>query len=186
MDIIEEDDRITHFIALDDDLELEEGLDVFKFDPDFVTHEEQYSEVKAEILGDSSDEESGSGDEADASDGEDEEEDEESQRARAIQQMKSSMDIQDKTETNLVNLRRTIYLTIMSSLDFEEACHKLLKMSLKPGQERHLCAMIIECCSQERTYEKYYGLIGERFCKINRIWADCFCEEVVEKVSPCF
>ena len=44
--------------------------------------------------------------------------------------------------------------------------------------------MIIECCSQERTYEKYYGLIGERFCKINRIWADCFSEEFVEKVNP--
>lgn len=28
--------------------------------------------------------------------------------------------IEDATQTNLVNLRRTIYLTIMSSLDFEE------------------------------------------------------------------
>jgi pre-mRNA-splicing factor CWC22 len=28
----------------------------------------------------------------------------------------------------MVNLRRTIYLTIMSALDFEEAGHKLLKM----------------------------------------------------------
>jgi hypothetical protein len=36
--------------------------------------------------------------------------------------------IQDETQTNLVNLRRTIYLTIMSALDFEEAGHKLLKM----------------------------------------------------------
>jgi hypothetical protein len=36
--------------------------------------------------------------------------------------------IQDQTQTNLVNLRRTIYLTIMSALDFEEAGHKLLKM----------------------------------------------------------
>jgi hypothetical protein len=36
--------------------------------------------------------------------------------------------ITDLTSTNLVNLRRTIYLTIMSALDFEEAGHKLLKM----------------------------------------------------------
>jgi hypothetical protein len=41
----------------------------------------------------------------------------------------------DSTETNLVALRRTIYLTIQSSLDFEECSHKLLKMQLKPGQE---------------------------------------------------
>ena len=32
-------------------------------------------------------------------------------------------------------LRRTIYLTIQSSLDFEECAHKLIKMQLKPGQE---------------------------------------------------
>ena len=36
--------------------------------------------------------------------------------------------IHDETQTNLVNLRRTIYLTLMSALDFEEAGHKLLKM----------------------------------------------------------
>ena len=44
-------------------------------------------------------------------------------------------DIIDQTETNMVALRRTIYLTIQSSLDFEECAHKLLKMEFKPGQE---------------------------------------------------
>ena len=34
--------------------------------------------------------------------------------------------------------------------------------------------MIIECCSQERSYSKFYGLIGERLCKLNRAWTDCF------------
>ncbi|OLL22229.1 Pre-mRNA-splicing factor cwc22 [Neolecta irregularis DAH-3] len=34
--------------------------------------------------------------------------------------------------------------------------------------------MIIECCSQERTYSKFYGLIGERFCRLNSIWAETF------------
>jgi len=43
--------------------------------------------------------------------------------------------IVDSTETNLMTLRRTIYLTIQSSLDFEECAHKLVKMQLKPGQE---------------------------------------------------
>ena len=49
--------------------------------------------------------------------------------------MRKQMKISDETETNLVNLRRTIYLTIMSSVDFEEAGHKLLKIKLEPGQE---------------------------------------------------
>jgi hypothetical protein len=46
--------------------------------------------------------------------------------------------IVDSTETNLIALRRTIYLTIQSSLDFEECAHKLIKMQLKPGQEVQL------------------------------------------------
>ena len=41
--------------------------------------------------------------------------------------------IVDATETNLVSLRRTIYLTIQSALDFEEAVHKLNKLNIKPG-----------------------------------------------------
>ena len=45
------------------------------------------------------------------------------------------MNIQDETQTNTLALRRTIYLTIMSSLSFEECAHKMLQMTIKPGQE---------------------------------------------------
>lgn len=45
------------------------------------------------------------------------------------------LDIEDRTETNMVNLRRTIYLTIMSSLDFEEGVHKLMKLNIPEGKE---------------------------------------------------
>ena len=34
--------------------------------------------------------------------------------------------------------------------------------------------MIIECCSQERSYSTFYGLVGERFSKLNRVWTDSF------------
>lgn len=43
--------------------------------------------------------------------------------------------IEDRTEMNLVNLRRIIYLTIMNALNYEEAVHKLLKVQLDEGQE---------------------------------------------------
>ena len=56
------------------------------------------------------------------------------------------------TETDVINLRRIIYLTIMSSMDFEEAGHKLTKIPLAPGQEMEIVTMILECCSQEKTY----------------------------------
>ena len=43
--------------------------------------------------------------------------------------------IEDRTETNLVNLHHIIYLTIMNALNYEEAVHKLLKIELQKGQE---------------------------------------------------
>jgi pre-mRNA-splicing factor CWC22 len=63
-----------------------------------------------------------------------------------------------------VHLRRTLYLTIMSSANYEEAGHKLMKVGLQPGQEPELCRMIIDCCSQERTFLRFYALLAQRFC----------------------
>lgn len=49
-----------------------------------------------------------------------------------------------------------------------------MKVNLPVGQEPELPSMVVECCSQEKTYSKFYGLIGERFAKINRLWTDLF------------
>ena len=159
LDLVEEEDQITHRLGLDDEIETQDGLNIFKYDEQWEEHQEAYARLKAEILGEGSDDE----DEDDSDVSSDEDEDEEKQ-----------MDIKDQSNTDLVNLRRTIYLTIMSSIDFEECCHKLMKISLPAGLEHELPSMIIECCSQERTYSKFYGLIGERFAKINRLWSDLF------------
>lgn len=51
LDLIEEQDKITHEVSLDDDLELEESLDFFKFDPDYERKEAEWDEIKKEILG---------------------------------------------------------------------------------------------------------------------------------------
>lgn len=51
------------------------------------------------------------------------------------QKTNETQTIVDETETNLVAFRRTVYLTIQSSLDFQECAHKLLKMNMKPGME---------------------------------------------------
>jgi len=77
----------------------------------------------------------------------------------------------DETETNLTALRRTIYLTIQSSLDHNECAHKLMKMQLKPGQEVELCNMILDCCAQQRTYEKFFGLLAQVsvFKKVHKV-----------------
>ena len=163
LDLVEEEDQITHRPGLDDQVSTEDGLNIFKFDEDWEANEEAYKKLKAEILGEGSDSEDEDGE--GGSDESSEDEEDETEKA---------MEIKDQSNTDLVNLRRSIYLTIMSSGGFEEACHKLMRINLPAGREEELPSMIIECCSQERTFNKFYGLIGERFCKLNRLWRDLF------------
>ncbi|KAK5123270.1 pre-mRNA-splicing factor cwc22 [Meristemomyces frigidus] len=171
LDLVEEEDQITHRPGLDDEVSTEDGLNIFKFDPEFEANEEAYRKLKAEILGEASGSEDEGGE--DASD-DDSSEDGEEEAADKV------LEIKDQSNTDLVNLRRSIYLTIMSSGGFEEACHKLMRINLPAGKEEELPSMIIECCSQERTYNKFFGLIGERFCKLNRLWKDLF-QQMFEK-----
>ena len=64
----------------------------------------------------------------------------------------------------------------MSSVDFEECAHKLLKLSIREGQEMELCNMVIECCMQERTYMRFFGLLAQRFCMLSEVYKQRFQE----------
>lgn len=106
--------------------------DIFRPDPNFLENEAKWEEAKKEILGEEEPGEAG---------------DEEGEGAAGtgaeggeggfgeVVKAPQTTVIQDQTETDKYNLRSTIYLTIMSSVDFEEAAHKLLKIKYKPGQE---------------------------------------------------
>ncbi len=58
-------------------------------------------------------------------------------------------------------------------------------MTLKPGQESELSHMIIECCNQERSYLKFYGLLAQRFCQVNPDYSEAFCQAFVEQYATC-
>ncbi|OAF67897.1 Pre-mRNA-splicing factor CWC22 [Intoshia linei] len=154
LDLIPEtdDDQIMHLMHLQDSLDTCDKLDFFQFDPDFEKNEEEYNKCKAEILLGASDDESGS---------------EEDENGDSDEENLPEDAIQDKTGTFMINFRRTIYLRIRSSLNFEEAAHKLLQMEIKPEHQEELCNMIIDCCAEERTYEKFYGMLAQRMCEVN-------------------
>uniref|UniRef100_T1IGH0 MI domain-containing protein n=2 Tax=Rhodnius prolixus TaxID=13249 RepID=T1IGH0_RHOPR len=165
LDLVDEEDQFTHLMSLDDATDPQDLLNVFKMDDLYEANEEKYKELRNEIL-DTDNEDSGS--ENDSSGDEDEEDSE------ADDNEEKRVSIVDNTETNIIALRKTIYLTIQSSLDFEECAHKLLRMEIKPGQEQELCHMFLDCCAEQRTYEKFFGLLAQRFCQVNHIYVAPF------------
>ncbi|XBI88382.1 hypothetical protein VPH35_026352 [Triticum aestivum] len=160
LDLVEQEDQFTHQIEIPledshaDQLDPETHLDVFKLSATFVQDEVAYEGLKRSMLGVDPD-----GDDEDEDNNDESDDDEEDMEV-----------IKDETET-LINLRRTIYLTIMSSASAEEAGHKLLSV-VRPGQEGELCAMLVECCKQERTSSntRFYGQLGQRLCAISRAY----------------
>ncbi|CAF4375103.1 unnamed protein product, partial [Adineta steineri] len=142
-------------------------------DEQYEENEEKYKEIRKTILDESSDDESSSGS-SDSDDDEDDKKDDADEEEQVVDpaEKEKQQTIIDQTETNLVTLRRTIYLTIQSSIGAEECAHKLLKMNLRPGQEMELCQMILDSCAQQRTYERFFGLLGQRFCLLKKEYVE--------------
>ncbi|KAG7829783.1 hypothetical protein KL920_002642 [Ogataea angusta] len=172
LDLVEDEDKVTHTLSLDDKLKAQETLNTFQFDQEYEKHEKEYDELRKQILGldnDSSDNES-----------EDESEDDEADDVVKEQ-------IRDLTESELTNFQKTVYLTMMSSINHEEAVHKLLKLQpIDPERkEQMLVDMIVKCCAQEKTYSKYYALVGEKLISVNRKWTKAFDQVFVDNYTNC-
>ena len=45
--------------------------------------------------------------------------------------------------------------------------------------------MVIECCAQERTYLRFYGSLGERFCMIKNEYQVCSLRHVSTPHTHC-
>ncbi|KAF3843300.1 hypothetical protein F7725_002149 [Dissostichus mawsoni] len=166
LDLVDEGEQFTHMLPLDDEYNIDDILNVFKMDPDFLENEEKYKTIKREIL------DEGSSDSGEDGDGSGDDEDDEEENAEPTEEEK--IIIYDQTEINLVAFRRTIYLAIQSSLDFEECAHKLIKMDFPDSQTKELCNMILDCCAQQRTYEKFFGLLAGRFCLLKKEYMESF------------
>eukprot|EP01022_Parablepharisma_sp_SALTPOND_P003399 TRINITY_DN1135_c0_g1_i1.p1 TRINITY_DN1135_c0_g1~~TRINITY_DN1135_c0_g1_i1.p1 ORF type:complete len:843 (+),score=114.55 TRINITY_DN1135_c0_g1_i1:11264-13792(+) len=172
LDLVEEEDRIVHEVTLSMDLNTEDSLNIFHYDPNYEKTENEWQAIKVEILGEEEARLNKKQPEPEEEVAEEQEEDKNDPNA-----------ILDFSEKDLINLRRVIYLTIMSSVDFEECAHKLLKLNIREGQELELVNMIIECCMQERTYMKFFGLLAGRFCLISEVYKQKFQESFYRRYA---
>ncbi|KAL3520534.1 hypothetical protein ACH5RR_018683 [Cinchona calisaya] len=81
---------------------------------------------------------------------------------------------EDETESDLVNLRRTIFLTLMSGTDYEDAGQKLINLPLQSNQEMELCNMLLDCSSHQKTCNRYFTLVAQRLCRLNDVYRENF------------
>ncbi|KAF8638284.1 hypothetical protein AX17_002304 [Amanita inopinata Kibby_2008] len=63
------------------------------------------------------------------------------------------------------DIRRSVFVVIMSSDDYVDACERLSQLNLKEVQEREIIRVLLHCCGNEQTYNPYYTLVCQHLCR---------------------
>lgn len=74
-----------------------------------------------------------------------------------------------KTHRMNTDIRRAIFVTIMSSTDCAECHLKLLKLGLKKSQELEIPKVLIYCAGAEHMYNPYYFLVAKKLCNERKL-----------------
>lgn len=61
--------------------------------------------------------------------------------------------------------RKAIFCIIMSGEDYIDAFEKLLRLDLSGKQDREIIRVLVECCSQEKVFNKYYTVLASKLCE---------------------
>ncbi|KZV73019.1 hypothetical protein PENSPDRAFT_649267 [Peniophora sp. CONT] len=59
------------------------------------------------------------------------------------------------------DIRRSIFVVLMSSDDYMDACERLGQLNLTEVQQREIIRVILHCCGNEKSYNPYYTLVGQ-------------------------
>lgn len=83
-------------------------------------------------------------------------------------------DVLDHSEPNWLELarlqrmntdiRRAIFISIMSADDYIDAVTKLDKLGLKKAQEREIPRILMHCAVMEPAWNPYYGILAAKLC----------------------
>ncbi|KAL8233344.1 hypothetical protein R6Q57_003122 [Mikania cordata] len=60
--------------------------------------------------------------------------------------------------------RRAIFCIIMSGEDYIDAFEKLLRLDFQGKQDREIMRVLVECCLQEKVFNKYYCVLASKLC----------------------
>jgi nucleolar MIF4G domain-containing protein 1 len=92
---------------------------------------------------------------------------------------RTALPIEDAGTSDLVQLareqrmntdiRRAIFVAIMSATDYHDAYLRLMKLKLKKVQEFEIPKVLIHCSGAEKMYNPYYTLIAKKVCGDRRL-----------------
>lgn len=60
--------------------------------------------------------------------------------------------------------RKAIFCIIMSGEDYIDAFEKLLRLDLHGKQDREIMRVLVNCCLQEKVFNKYYAVLASKLC----------------------
>ncbi|KAJ4387988.1 suppressor of glycerol defect [Gnomoniopsis smithogilvyi] len=67
------------------------------------------------------------------------------------------------------DVRRSIFIAIMSSSDYEDAYARLMKLRLNKHRQKEIAYVVMQCVGCEQQYNPYYSLVARRVCGDSRI-----------------
>ena len=74
-----------------------------------------------------------------------------------------------KNQRMNTDVRRSIFIAIMSSSDYNDAYARLMKLRLKRSQELEIPKVLIHCAGAEKIYNPFYTLLSRRVCSDKRL-----------------
>lgn len=70
-----------------------------------------------------------------------------------------------KAQRMNTDIRRAIFISIMSAEDYMDALTKLDKLGLKKAQQKEIPRILVHCTGVEPAWNPYYGLLASKLCE---------------------
>ena len=74
-----------------------------------------------------------------------------------------------RTQGMNTDVRRAIFIAVLSSADYQEAHTRILKLHLKSKQLLELPRVLVHCAGAEQSYNPFYALVARKFCSEHRL-----------------
>lgn len=88
-----------------------------------------------------------------------------------LEDVEDMPDLGELARENQMNtdVRRSIFVSIMSATDYEDAYYRILKLRLNKERQREVPYVIIQCAGAEQVYNPYYTLVAKKLCGDRKI-----------------